>query len=238
MVDPLLAAINTPKGNGIADNTQGHYREKIQAQWSDVVDSARAVLKTDDKLSWYLRLSIAAMVGMWVKALDPMKVNQLRGEYTIDDAFVLRNGESLKQLERFLSLPIPAIQSYKFRSQPFSVVIAQLSAIEAKSEKLNDLSQSGWMAMLDEPTPNVKAILQSIVEDNNTALDVIADKVGTRPESAIAALIHMFPNSLTAIFKEVRADIQEQAKTGGADNDDLMDRADKLVIRHIVELFQ
>lgn len=148
MINPVLAAINAPSGDGIAHNVADDVRAKIAAQWDKQVKLGKTLRKAD-RITWYLRLCRMAILNIYAKALDPAKISKLRHDYDSradlpfeQDSFSIghgRYGDAIMDLEHYLSLPIAGIQNYQFRYQSITTVLKDFQALEAKwQEQVRD----------------------------------------------------------------------------------------------------
>ena len=146
MINPLLSALKSNTRNdskGIAVDLADEWRAKIQQKWDEAVRDAKVNLKKADRITWYLRLVRAILVEIYSAAMDEGKANKLRQDYnsrvglpvTEDGTHSVEVGGYkgvLEDLMHFLSLPIPEIQNYQFRYQPYKEIYGDFVALEDK----------------------------------------------------------------------------------------------------------
>ncbi len=144
MINPVLSALKSNPRNtssGIAVDIADEWRKKISKQWNEAIREAKADLKKADRITWYLRLVRAVLVEIYASGLDEAKANKLRQDFnsrvglpvTEDGTFSVAVGGYkgvLEDLKHFLSLPIPAIQNYQFRFQPYRDVYGDFVEFE------------------------------------------------------------------------------------------------------------
>jgi hypothetical protein len=162
MINPVLAALNAPKANGIADDLHGGVSDKINAIWKSEIEQARANLKKADRITWYLRLVRANLIYKFSKVIDAARIAKVVGEYNtrsgvpveqdgFDGGILGGMSDALIDLSHFLSLPIPEIQNYAFRFQSFTEVIGDFKEAERKWQSVLErtIADDGAKVIID-----------------------------------------------------------------------------------------
>lgn len=250
MASPLFAGVTQFGPRGISTDLNDIIGKKIKSEWAENVKLA-STLKRADRIEWFLRLCRAAMVEIYIKALDPITANTLRGEHNgqsiTQDSFygLYRDGDAITPIVDFLDMGIPEIQDYKFRSQTYSEVLQDFkNAVEGqttldlytrdgatndvirriRSETTLNITIEGDTVTVNDLTPMAEIANGDfdfwLGETDDKALEGMGEdfltrvnqKLQTRPEHVVEALLDMFPKSIEAILDDARKTMQEKAQ--------------------------
>lgn len=110
-------------------------RSTLTNRYAVTAENARKVLKRSDRIIWYIqqvKISTMTQYGTGVpeqnQAAFQAELDKLLSKYDHDPK-VIPNG-LIYNLEHFLSLPVPEIQSYQFTNQSVSQVLSDFEQLE------------------------------------------------------------------------------------------------------------
>lgn len=133
MINPVLGAIvdqDRKLSVSIADRT----KENVTKRWKETISTVSEKLKKQDIIVWYLRGARVNVANrLPTHLVDQTKLAEINRDEELDE-------HDLTNLEHYLSLPIRAIQEYRFDKKPSREVFEDFRGFEDEWRKSLDAS--------------------------------------------------------------------------------------------------